>query len=156
MIVGMTGPSIGYQVLAIVGALGGLCGLIGLYYAWRQTSFMKQQLEMIRREQAVAEELASKFDEAVNAVLRVTPKFIQSTKGFTTNAYGLVFPDPDFRQRIESYLIEADIGRNRFHARPLSSDQLRLPVVQKTIAQVLDCVKRFKEENPIDAKNIGL
>jgi len=34
--------------------------------------------------------------------------------------------------------------------------QLRLPSVQETITQVLDCVRKFKQDWPDEAKKLGL
>jgi uncharacterized membrane-anchored protein YhcB (DUF1043 family) len=121
----------------------------------RQTEIMERQEARKQREDQSTVEWAAKFDEAVRLVQSIGPKFMQTPQALTT-AYGSIFADATMRHRIETYLINADPGRKRFSARQANSEHLRMPIVQQTIQDVLDCVKRFKENQPESAKNLGL
>jgi len=37
----------------------------------------------------------------------------------------------------------------------MDASQLRLPPLQETIAQVLECVKKFRQDWPEEAKKLG-
>jgi hypothetical protein len=125
----------------------------------RQTVLMEQQESRRQSEEKSTAEWAKKFDEAVGAVRAIGPKMLPPRlpeRDYSGQAYPTVFSDVALRQRIETYLIDADPGRNRFSARQASSDLLRMPLVQQTIQEVLTRVKRLKETEPDTAKLLGL
>ena len=124
-------------------------------YARAQVKLMQEQEEKRDREQASEDEWSAKFDEAVSAVQKLGPAWIQTKEG-QTNAYGLAFPGPDLVPRIERYLIEEKLSRGPVRARQMNVAQLRLPVVQETITQVLCCVEKFRQDWPDEAKKLRL
>lgn len=134
----------GSSVLNWIGAIGGLCGIVSVFYVWKD-----------RREswaQRKKDELwATKLDEATSALCKICLRFIAGGYGFP-----VVFPDPNVRQRIESYLIDRQEGPLRAHAKQLNPEMLRLRVVQETIDLALDTIKKFKEARPDDAQRLGL
>lgn len=75
-------------------------------------------------------------------------------RGSQTNAYGLAFP-AELVGRIERYLVEERSSRSTFRARQMDASQLRLPPLQETITQVLECVKKFRQDWPEEAKKLG-
>ncbi len=131
-----------------------LLSLRSIYYTRRQTEIMEEKREQKRHEDESTAEWAAKFDEAVSAILKIEPYWIE-TKSAKTNAFGLAFPDSAVQQRIENSLVEGKFGRG-LRARQMGSDQLRLPSVQQTITEALDCVRKFKQAWPDDAKKLGL
>jgi hypothetical protein len=151
MIIGLI--SLGFSMAAIVLSVWAL-----IYtkrqaeYARRQTELMEQQESRKKREDATTDEWAKKFDEAVAQAMTIAPKWFNNSRGAV---YPCVFQDQELRQRIEAYLIIADFGRNHHVARQMSSDLLRMPAVQRTIQEVIDNVKKFKETDPA-AKALGL
>jgi len=139
-----------------------LLSLVAIWISTRSVRFTKRQTELMenqeartKRGDAIVAEWGPKFHEAVRAVLTVWPKFIVSSSP-SGPAYPRVFPDSDLRLRIETYLIDADLGRHRANARPVADELLRRPTVQETISQVLDSVKQFKEKDPGSASKMGL
>lgn len=149
-------PMTGLTIADSIGVIGGICGIASLYYVVKQTRLMNQQLRMSREQQSADAEWSAKFDDAVSTVVKIGPKVVTAPSGSVSNAYGLVFPDPEFRQRIERHLVHFELSRNRFGARPIDTEQLRLPIVQETIRQVLDAARKFKDEHSDLAKQIGL
>jgi hypothetical protein len=70
------------------------------------------------------------------------------------SGYGIVFPDPDLRQNIDTFLI--DRKGERMQARHVTPEQLRLQVVRDTIQRVLDCVEEMKQTDPEAATRLRL
>jgi hypothetical protein len=136
-------------VIAILVSLG------SVYYTRRQTQLIEKEQTRKQREDKVTAEWVAKFELAVDAAVKIAPSWIHSGAG-QTNAYGLLFPDPAFRQLIEAHLIVTDRSRSSYSPRAASVEQLRMPIVQQTIQGVLDCVKKFKETDPENARKLGL
>jgi hypothetical protein len=84
--------------------------------------------------------------------MRIAPRTFSSNLG---SVYLYVFPDPTQRQRIETYSITSDWGRNYFSARQISGEILRTQIVRQTILEVLDKIRKFKETDP-NAKGLGI
>jgi len=147
--------SLGLSALAI------LISLLAVYYAWRQAHYAKRQTEIMetqetrrRQEERNTAEWVEKFDKAVAAVLKVGPSFIDRGGGTSTNAYGVALPNPEMRQHVETYLVERK--GEHFAARLTNGELLRMPIVQRTIQEVLDCTQKFKENDPDNANRLGL
>ena len=136
------------SILAIVISLG------AFYYTKRQVEILEDQESRRQREEESLKAWAQKFDEAVRAALKIGPPIIQRADT-QIKAYGVVCPHHELRSRIETYLVNHDRGDN-FSARQTSSDLLRMPIVQRTITELLECVERFKAEDPGNAKKLGL
>jgi hypothetical protein len=95
-------------------------------------------------------EWASKFSEAIRYLSNVIPRFFTGNAGPVGvgrpagSGYGLVFPDPKLRQRIETFLIHLE-SHTKMHARSVTAGELRLQVVRETIQEVLDRVDYVKK-----------
>jgi hypothetical protein len=140
-------------VSLVLSVLAIAISLSAAYYSKRQTEIMEGQESRREREEESLRAWAQKFDEAVSYVLKIGPSWIHRPTG-QTNAYGVVCPKPELRQRIETYLVNRQ--GDHFSARQTSSDILRMPIAQRTITQVLECVERFKGEDPGNANKLGL
>lgn len=148
--------TLGFSIIPILIALYALrVSLRTEKYARAQVKLMQEQEEKREREQASQDQWSAKFDAAVSAVQKLGPAWIQTKQG-QTNAYGLAFPGPDLVPRIERYLIEDKLSRGPVRARQMDVAQLRLPLVQETVTQVLDCVEKFKQDWPDEAKRLNL
>jgi Arc/MetJ family transcription regulator len=123
-------------------------------YARAQVELMNEQERKREREQATQDEWSAKFDAAASAVQKLGPHWMQAN-GSQTNAYGLAFP-AELRERIERYLIEERSSRGTFRARQIDASQFRLPPIQDTITQVLDCANKFRQNWPDEAKKLRL
>src|SRR5258708_5005728 len=114
---------------------------------------MQEQKQESERELARQDEWSAKFDAAVSAIQKLGPHWMHA-KGSQTNAYGLAFP-AELVGRIERYLVEERSSRSSFGARQMDASQLRLPPLEETITQVLECVKTFRQDWPEEAKKLG-
>jgi hypothetical protein len=160
-----TTPAVCYASHIVAALLVLIPILISIYALWvsiesrkytrAQVELMQEQERTRERERAIEDEWAQKFDDAVSAVQKVASAWTQ-TPGGQTNTYGLAFPGPDLVPRIERYLIEEKMSRGPVRARQINAAQLRLPIVQETITQVLDCVERFKREWPGETVRLNL
>jgi hypothetical protein len=127
--------------------------LTALRHSRRQTQIMEAQ-EVRRQEDGKnVEEWSRKFDAVVRLLLAIEPKSFNDSRG---RVFVYIFPEGDLRTRIETYLIEADLGRNHFKARSVSPEVLLMPIVQQTIQQVLDGVEEFRQKDPVSAARVGL
>ncbi|SRR6266581_2697760 len=130
-----------------------LISIFSFRYTKRQTEIMEAQESRRTREAANLKLWEQKFNEAVSAVTKVGPSWIQ-TKNAQTNAYGIVCPKPELRQRIEAYLVNRQ--GDHFSARQASSDLLGMSIVQHTITELLECVEHFRQADPGNATKLGL
>src|SRR6516165_6895278 len=95
--------SLGLSIIAI------LISLRSVRYTKRQTELMEGSESRRQREEQDLELWARKFEEAVACALKIGPPWIQTTRG-QTNAYGVVCPNPELRQRFETYLVNQRNG----------------------------------------------
>jgi len=137
----------------IFSAVAILISLGSVYYTRRQTQLIEKEQTRKQHEDESAAEWAAKFDEAVRVVQKISTQRISDSVG---RASCFIFKSEMLRQRIETYLIKQDLGREHFPARKASSDDLRMPIMQQTIQEVLDCVKKFRETDPENARKLGL
>ncbi len=137
---------------AIVGLVGGLCGIASLIYVRRQTLIMQRQLDDAESEKSGFVNWSEKYEQASTALVKIYSKLIY-TGPSPMNARDLVFPDGELRESIERHLRKGWWG---FKPAALSREQLGSPVVQQLIEAVLASVDRFKQEHPDWARTMGL
>jgi hypothetical protein len=103
---------------------------------------------------------AEMYATAIRHLQNVVPRFYGGRQGppgvgrAGGPAYGIVFPDFEVRQNIETFLI--DRKGERMQARPVPPAMLRLQVVRDTIQKVLDSVEELKRTDPEVAGRLGL
>jgi hypothetical protein len=136
---------------AIAGVVGAGCGIPALYLTWKQSK-LTDRLEAKENDDA---RWVAEFESIVAIILRIFPQWVHFAGGGQSNAYGAVFPDPEFRSRIERHLIKL-IPVNRAVARPVDVNLLRLPVVRDTITQAKAQVAKYRDENPLQRPQLGL
>lgn len=130
-----------------------LISILSFRYTKRQTEIMEAQESRRTREVENLKLWEQRFNEAVSAVLKIGPSWIHTKDGLT-NAYGVVCPQPQLRQRIEAYLVNRQ--GDHFSARQASSNLLGMGIVQRTITELLECAERFKREDARNAAKLGL
>ena len=115
--------------LSIIGAVGGLCGLWSLWYARKQTAFMEEQSR--KQETQHKEELdwSERFERLARHLSHLTPTLTVRN----ILLYDSIFPDPGFREALETYIVEADRMRTRFLPRNPQPDELRRKKLRETI-----------------------
>jgi Na+-transporting methylmalonyl-CoA/oxaloacetate decarboxylase gamma subunit len=141
-------------VSVVLSVLAILISLRAERHTRRQTELIEQDQEEKKREKAETAEWAPKCEQAVDACVRLYPQTFDARRAYG-RVFPLVFDDLNLCRRIESYLIEADLGKNTSRARQIGPDQLRLPQVRQTIDDVLDRVKKFREAEPEYARTLG-
>ena len=73
-----------------------------------------------------------------------------------TERVSIVFNNDGLRHKIESYLIEIPRDGVVAKTRPFIPEQLTVPIIQQTLDEVLQAIKKFKAENPREASMLGL
>ncbi len=142
MITPLDFPSI---LVLLVGVVGLIVGII------RILSWVNQR----KQTRAVAS-WSTKFEQAVEALTKIYPGSIMTGPSSSASALGVIFPDAEFRGRIERYLGQHNRITGEFESATLSKDQLLNPVIQETIRKALEIVNKFKVEHSDWAKAIKL
>jgi hypothetical protein len=62
--------------------------------------------------------------------------------------YPAVFPEPELRNRIETYIVEIVDNRTRFAARTPTAHELHSPTLRRTVDDATAILERFKGDNP--------
>ena len=94
---------------------------------------------------------AQKYALAIRHLSNVVPRFYNGRPGPPGIGraggwgYGMVFPNPQLRQDIETFLIDR-VG-NGIKPKPITPELLRLQVVRDTIQKVLDGVEELKRSD---------
>lgn len=84
--------------------------------------------------------------DAISALGNALPRtLVEGPAGFVT-----LVPDKEMRDRIEVHLIrpKPNYSTTKLEARTLGPEQLRGPIVRRTIQDVLDCVDTLRREKP--------
>ena len=159
----MSIESLSLVIGAIVGLVGGLCGILGFLNQRKQTAVMQDQLRAMNEQLITARlqednvtQWAKRFDEAVHVLAKVSPEFISKGPSTWVSAYLEVFPDADLRRRIDHYLGTRSTWKWKFRPAAISREQLQNIVVQKTISDVLDQAAKFKTEHTDFARALKL
>jgi hypothetical protein len=149
----------------VVGLIGGICGILSWLNQRKQTAVLQGQLDVmqkqfqtVKRQEENATECAKKFDQATNALMKISPNntLPAGPSGTIVDAYRYIFPNEDLRFRIETYLGRRKIFIHTFRPATLTNDQLQNPVVKQTIQDVLDIVELFKRDHTDFARALKL
>jgi hypothetical protein len=150
------------DISAIIGLLGGVLGLIGGItgiLSWinqrKQTQLIQQQVRAVLIQDERYAEWTRKQEQAMDALTKICVGTVNTGRGMHA-ALAVVFPDKDFRERIERHLGHSKGFWSKFEPTKLSKEQLLNPVVQQVIQDVLDTVEKFKAEHMDWARAIKL
>ena len=99
----------------VMASIGIGLAIWGITYRRRQFELLKQQDANAKKQATEDEGWAAKFGLAAKNLIKMSrTTSIGATQGF---AYHFLFPDPEFRNRIESFLIQrANDGHTNPHA----------------------------------------
>ena len=146
-----------------VGLFGGAAGILSWLNQRKQTKVQEGQLEVMReqfedakRQAGTATEWARKFDEAADALIKISPRQITIGPSANREAFAFVFSDEDLRRRIQIYLGRRKIWFHKFMPAILGNEQLSNPVIQETIRDVLNAVAQFKRDHTDFARALKL
>jgi len=147
----------------IVGLVGGIAGILSWLNQRKQTTVLQGQLEVMREQlhaakhqEGTATEWARKFDEAAEALAKISPSRITTGPSTIFEAYNYIFRDDDLRRRIEIYLGGRRFWFHTFVPAILGKEHLHNPVIQQTIQDVLDTVAQFKRDHTDFARALKL
>jgi hypothetical protein len=138
----------------VIASIGIGLAIWGITYRRRQFELLKQQDANTKKQATEDEEWAAKFGLAAKNLIKMSRNYVNigASQGF---AYHFFFPDPEFRNRIESFLIQREQTMD-IQIRTLSPDQLRLPHVRSAITDVLRAVEKMKRDSPFLAEKLGI
>jgi hypothetical protein len=131
-------------LVGLVLALGSLLacmyfGVIGTRSSKRQEQRDREDREWQLKHEAVAIQVAR-----INMTLQVRdPK-----ENRNIVLYPTLFPDPQLRQRIETYIIELVDVRTRFAPRKPTQHELSSPALRKTVNEVTEILAACMRDNP--------
>ncbi len=143
-------PPTWQNILSIIGAIGGLCGLWSLWYARQQTNLMKLQIRTQETHDKEELDWSERFERLANQLVRLNPGLTIQPPGVThqVTLYPSVFPDPQFREALQTYIVLLNSSRTQFSQRNPRPDELRRANLRDTIKKAEECMARFQKENP--------
>jgi len=139
-----------------VGFCGGICGFLSLIYQRKQTRLMQEQMEHGRSEEQTYTEWVVKYDQAIEALIKISPGCVFIAPAKSVAAMRVVFPDEALRRRIQRYLGRRKFFSNKFEPCGLSRELALSGFIQALIQEVLDLVEKFKREHPDWARALKL
>jgi hypothetical protein len=133
---------------AVNTVLASVAILIAVIAAW----YTRAQVVLIRQERAKLDveesELICWSDRANIVVQKLKVPMPRQLIESGSSLYNTIIPDPELRGLVESHLVHYQAGSVRVEARTISTDQLRLPAVRRTIEQVEKRFAAVKAESP--------
>lgn len=148
----------GWQIaLSIIGALGGICGIVSLVYAHRQTRLIEEDLRNRHARDDEDRAWSAKFERVMNQILRISPHLQVQEPGVNglTMMYTSIFPDPIFRSALESYVVMLDKTRTQFLPRSPRPDELRSRNLRETVEKAEFLLMDFREKHPGASHHLG-
>jgi hypothetical protein len=149
-------------VVTIISVLALLGTLVGVYYARGQLREARRVREedakaLARQHEAEREgsEWANRYERLVSQLTKLTPTLTVQPPGVpATLLYPSIFPDPKFREALQTYIVQLNASQTEFlrrtNPRP---DELRLTNLRETIKRAEQCMIEFQKQNPkIDLK----
>jgi hypothetical protein len=143
--------------LSIIGGVGGICGIVALYYAWRQTRLMSEDIRSRRREAEEDIEWAARFERVMNQLLRINP-YLQvkvAASAEPINAYNTIFPGAESRRTIQAYIVQLDPSATQFLPRRPRPDELRLTTTRNAVKQAEVALQSFRQRYPDAVHHLG-
>jgi hypothetical protein len=148
----------GWQTaLSIIGGVGGVCGVVAIYYAWRQTKLMSDDIRSRKQETEDEIEWAARFERVMRQVLRINPYLQVKVAASETpiNVYSTIFPNAEVRRVIQSYIVELDSSQTQFLPRRPRPDELRSASMRKVVEQAENSLQAFRERYPDAVHHLG-
>ena len=141
---------------SIVGAIGGVCGMYALYQNSQQTKLSAEQTQLMRdqaeevAQQDREERLWAERHEALgNRLARLGPQMMIADPAANSHfcLYLAVFPDPQFRIKLETYVVEPNASRTEFRPRKSAPHELRSQALRDTITTAERVIEKYAREN---------
>jgi hypothetical protein len=134
----------------IIGTVGGVCGLFSLWYSRRQTILIEQQIQRQASQDKEELDWSERFEHLANQLSRINPglQIQQPGKSFVIGLYASIFPDPKFREALETYIVQVNSGRTQFSQRNPRPDELRRTNLRETITNAERYMADFRRSNP--------
>ena len=127
-------------VLTLIGIIAGMYfGVIGTKVSKRQEQRDREDHEWQLKHEAIAVQLAK---------IHLTMQVQRRGDNYTIMIYPTLFPDPQLRQEIETYIIEVVDNRTRFAPRRPTPHELRSPALRRTVDKVTEVLDACKRDDP--------
>ena len=139
-------------VAILISVLAVLYAKRSVHYTKRQTEIMEGQIQ--KQEAQDKEELdwSERFERLAKQLVRINPGLTIQPPGYQAGSgivlYTSIFPDAKFREALETYIIQLNIGRTRFLQRNPRPDELRRTNLRETIKKAEQYLADFQENNP--------
>jgi hypothetical protein len=121
-----------------------------LYYAQRQTAIANALKAHQDEQEREVHDWQLKHEAVATKLARVGPHMMvpMPNANSITAVYPTVFTDPQFRQRVETYIIEYAENRTRFIPRRPTELELRSPALRETVTKATEILDRCQQDNP--------
>jgi hypothetical protein len=142
----------------IVGTVGGVCGFYSLYQNHQQTKIAQEQTDLMRDQAKKAKERddedrqwALRHEQLASRLSNLTPHLtiaVQGTSNSHVCLYPSVFSDPEFRKRLETYIVQPNPSFTQFTPRKPAPHELQSPNLRETVETAERLIDKFAAENP--------
>jgi hypothetical protein len=133
-------------VIGLIGLVLALVGVtVAMYFGVIETRVSKRQEKRDREDF----DWQLKHETVALQISRINPHLlVQYPDNSTRPIYIDVFPDPQFRQAIEHYIVDTDPGRTIFRPRKPAPHELRSPALRDTVAKTAAVLDALRRDNP--------
>lgn len=121
-----------------------------LYYAQRQTAIANALKAHQDEQEREVHNWQLKHEAVAVQLARVGPHMMVpvGNANALASAYATVFNDPQFRQKVETYIVEYAENRTRFVPRRPTALELRSPALRETVTKATELLDRCRQDNP--------
>ena len=145
------------NVLNIIGGVGGLCGIYALYLTWMQTRLAREQTQLMREQAKKSDEQereerqwAERHERLATRISHISPSLTIADPNANSHIclYPAVFQDPQFRSKLETYVVDLNASRTEFRPHKATPHELHLQGLRDTVATAEQLIEKYAKENP--------
>ena len=143
--------------LSVIGGVGGLCGIYALVQNWEQTKLAREQTRLMREQAKKSEEQereerqwAERHERLAMRISHIGPNMLIASPNANSHIclYPAVFQDPQFRSKLETYVVDLNASRTEFRPHKATPHELHLQGLRDTVATAEQLIEKYTKENP--------
>jgi len=118
-------------------------------YAQIQVQLMREQAKKSEEQEREERQWAERHERLATR-LSINPNMVTAAPGANSHfcLYSDVFREPQFRSKLETYVVDLNASRTEFRPHKATPHELRLQGLRDTVATAEQLIDKYVKENP--------
>ena len=119
-------------------------------YAREQVVLMREQAKKSEEQERDERQWAERHERLATRLSRINPNLTLAAPDGNSHfcLYPAVFQDPQFRSKLETYVVDLNASRTEFQPHKATPHELRLQGLRDTVATAEQLIDKYVKENP--------